>query len=97
MAWGIEGLDPSTLTTVLGYRGDLRVEVAPMIYNDRLMVTHRTGYPLSAVAGFCYDKGPAAALAGLHWLEHWDEMEVPEGFKKEAFNDLAHYRNKEDA
>ena len=98
MAWdvGEDGIypffDPETQTSVMGHREDFRVEVWPMIFNDRVGVTHRSGYPHSLVAGFCYDKGGAAVVAAIVWLHNWDTMLVPPGFKKVAFNSLDDYR-----
>lgn len=96
MPWDLEGAeypwpDPQTHTMVYGHCGDFRVEVVPMIFNDRILITHRSEYPDFVIAGFCYAKGGAAGLAAAHWVENWEEMETPVGFKKIAVNDLPLY------
>jgi hypothetical protein len=55
-----------------------------MIFNDRVLLTMRADYPYFTVGGWCYDKGPAAALAATAWDP--DTEPAPAGFKKEAFN-----------
>lgn len=83
--------DKNTFTMVFGHVGDFRIDVAPMIFNDRLLVNHRSDYPYFVVAGFCYDKGGLAAIAAMAWLANWEEFDVPPGFKKIAVNDLPAY------
>lgn len=85
--------DPDTKSLVVGYSPDqeFRVEVWPMLFNDRICVTHRDSWPHTVVAGFCYDKGHFAPRAAAHWLDHWDELDEPEGHKKVAFNILHEY------
>lgn len=58
------------------------VSVTPMIFNDRVLLTHRREYPTLWVAGWCYDKGGAAFLAAMAWDP--DTERAPVGFKKLA-------------
>lgn len=58
------------------------VSVTPMAYNDRILLTHRDRYPRLWVAGFCYDKGPAAGLAAATWDPTTQPR--PAGYKKIA-------------
>ena len=83
--------DPYSKTLVIGHCGDFRVDVMPMIFNDRVVVLHKDSYETSVIAGFCYDKGAPALAAAIVWVANWDEMDVPVGFKKEAFNALHLY------
>jgi hypothetical protein len=69
---------------VIKESADWIVSVTPMIFNDRVLLTLRSEYPFSAVAGWCYDKGGAAVLAAQAWDP--DTQPTPAGFKKEAFN-----------
>lgn len=84
--------DPEIASVVIGHagtEGEFMVSVSPMLFNDRVLVTHRSQYPLTVAAGFCYPReGGAASVAAALWVEHWDEMDVPPGFVKEAFNCL---------
>ena len=64
--------------------GDWIVSVTPMLFNDRIYLTHRSEYPLSATAGWCYDQGGAAILAAAVW-DPLTERE-PKGHKKVAFD-----------
>lgn len=76
-------------TIVAGYPAeDIRIDITPMLFNDRIVVTLKKDYPYGTVAGFCYDKGAAASLAAMHWIDHWEELDEPLGHKKVAFNDL---------
>lgn len=95
MAWertteeGWPWFDQESQTLVIGHpEPDFRIDVAPMIFNDRIVVSFKEDYPHFTVAGFCYDKGLPAVLAAIAWLNGWGEMDVPVGFKKEAFNEL---------
>lgn len=74
--------DQETLTLVVNHHGDWMVSVAPMIFNDRVMLTHRDAYPTFVTAGFCYDKGGAAPLAAAAWNPLQDFR--PVGYKKIA-------------
>lgn len=58
------------------------VSVTPMIFNDRVILTHRDQYPMTYTAGWCYDKGAAAILAAMAWNP--DEEFEPVGYKKIA-------------
>lgn len=77
--------DEETLTKVVGHYGDWMVSVSPMIFNDRVVLTHRSGYPLFVAAGFCYDKGGAATLAAYMWNP--EETARPLGYKKVAYDE----------
>lgn len=66
--------------------GPWLVSVVPMIYNDRVVLTHLCQYPMGlSVGGWCYDKGIAAPIAAGLWDPTKDPR--PEGYKKEAFFD----------
>lgn len=60
------------------------VAVMPMAFNDRVILcrhwewTEVRGY----VAGWCYDKGGAAALAAMAWDPETER--TPVGWKKQA-------------
>lgn len=60
------------------------VAVSPMIFNDRITLTARDEWDANRgyTAGWCYDKGPAAAIAGLMWDP--DTEREPAGYKKRA-------------
>lgn len=58
------------------------VSVTPMIFNDRIVLTHVSEYPYAWTAGWCYDKGGAAFLAA-HVYDP-DTMQEPVGYKKLA-------------
>lgn len=60
------------------------VSVVPMLFNDRVMLTHRDEYPTFATAGWCYDRGPSAMLAAKAWNP--DVTREPLGYKKCAFD-----------
>jgi hypothetical protein len=76
--------DLEIMSTVIRHDGDWMVSVTAMIFNDRVMLTHRSEYPNMATAGFCYDKGGAAALAATVWNP--EEGAAPVGYKKCAFD-----------
>lgn len=61
------------------------VSVTPMIYNDRVLLTHVDQYPHYWTAGYCYDKGGAALLAAIAWDPLVEDR--PAGFKKVAAED----------
>lgn len=71
---------------------DVALVVVPMIFNDRLCVMRRAEYGTGYTAGFCYDKGAGAALAGMVWSASWATEQLPQGFKKEAYNAMADYK-----
>lgn len=77
--------DPEIASTVVKESDEWIVSVTPMIFNDRIFLTHKTyDYPHGATAGFCYDKGGSAMLAAMAWdFEHDHE---PPGHKKVAFD-----------
>lgn len=58
------------------------VSVTPMIFNDRVLFSLRSDYPLGWTAGWCYDKGGAAVLAAAAWDP--DTQHEPVGHKKVA-------------
>lgn len=59
------------------------VSVTPMIFNDRILLARREDWPgRGYTAGFCYDKGPAAALAAAVWDPETERY--PVGYKKIA-------------
>lgn len=58
------------------------VAVAPMIFNDRILLTHVDEYPRTWTAAWCYDKGGAAFIAA-HVFDP-DTSNEPAGFKKLA-------------
>lgn len=64
------------------------VSVSPMIFNDRICLTHRDQYPYSWTAAWCYDKGGAAMLAALVWDPETDS--APSGYKKVAGDSRVH-------
>lgn len=71
--------DYGTLT--IGTWGGYLVQIMPMLFNDRLILTPQTatwGYD----HGWCYPKGGAAFLAALVW-DPATEAE-PAGYKKRA-------------
>lgn len=58
------------------------VSVTPMLFNDRILLTHVAEYPHLWVAGWCYDKGGAAFLAAAVFDP--EKGESPVGYKKIA-------------
>lgn len=72
-----------------GYRvkegDDWIVHVIPMIFNDRVTFSYRSDYSSSCyTAGWCFDKGGAAALAAALWDP--DTQHEPVGYKKVALD-----------
>jgi hypothetical protein len=63
-------------------QGDWLISVTPMIFNDRIVLTHAVDYPLGYSAGFCYDKGVGAFIAATLWDLETEHQ--PAGFKKVA-------------
>ena len=55
------------------------IEVFPALFNNRLVLIEKSN-PNSYVAGWCYDKGPAAFLAGAVFDP--DVEDEPAGWKK---------------
>jgi hypothetical protein len=76
--------DEALQSLVVQENDDWIVSVTPMIVNDRVYLTHRSEYPYSATAGFCYDKGGAAVLAAAVW--DFENEPAPPGHKKVAFD-----------
>ena len=58
------------------------VAVVPMIYNDRITLSRHHEWRTGWSAGFCYDKGVAAALAAMAWDPETEQY--PLGYKKIA-------------
>lgn len=60
------------------------VAVTPMIFNDRVILSARDAWEAADgyTAGWCYDKGPGAAIAALAWDPEVDRE--PAGYKKRA-------------
>lgn len=76
------GWNDTAQTNVVKVVGEWIVSVTPMIFNDRVLLTHVDEWPLTWTAGWCYDKGGVAHLAALAWdvaTEH-----EPKGYKKVA-------------
>lgn len=71
----VDGYGTATVAKWGGYL----VQVVPMIFNDRIVLTPEAT-PYVYDYGWCYDKGPAAILA----VRAWDpETEAePPGYKK---------------
>lgn len=53
-------------TVTIGRWGGWLVQICPMIFNDRLVLTPENA-PDGYDYGWCYPKGPAALLAALAW------------------------------
>lgn len=68
-------------TVRIGHWGGWWVEIAPMAFNDRLVLTPQS-FPGVYDYGWCFDKGAAAYLAALIWNPATDAE--PVGFKKRA-------------
>jgi hypothetical protein len=75
-------VDETTQTVIVKETAEWIVSVAPMIFNDRVLLTHQSEYPDFWTAGWCYDKGGAAFLAAIAWDP--DAEPAPVGFKKLA-------------
>lgn len=68
-------------TMTIGTWGGYHVQIMPMLFNDRLILTPQTaswGYD----HGWCYPKGGSAYLAALVWDPQADGE--PAGYKKRA-------------
>jgi hypothetical protein len=61
------------------------VSVTPMLFNDRVLLTHEGNYPHFWTSGYCYDKDGSAPLAAAMWNPLVDER--PKGYKKIAGED----------
>jgi len=64
-------------TATIGTWGGYLIQVMPMIYTDRLVMTPKA-CPAVYGYGWCYPKGPAALLAALTWDPA--EFGEPHGF-----------------
>lgn len=60
------------------------VSVTPMMFNDRVILTHKSEYPDFNTAGWCYDKGIAAICAAAVW--DIESEREPAGYKKCAYD-----------
>lgn len=78
------GYDLETDSVVIKVTEHWVVSVARMMFNDRILLTHRTDWPIEVTAGWCYDRGlPATAAAAVFDPEN---ERAPVGFKKLAFD-----------
>ncbi len=77
-----KGWDEKTQSVVVKVTEHWIVSVAPMIFNDRVLLTSREEYPWTWTAGWCYDKGGAAGLAAAVWDPETERE--PIGYKKVA-------------
>jgi len=75
--WVTPSVDDYGVTT-LGYYGGWSVQIAAMIFNDRLLLSE-PGPCGGPCYGWCYDKGGAAHLAALAWNP--DLEGEPAGYK----------------
>lgn len=78
----IEWIDPTTDlygTVTVGRYGGWLVQIMPMLYNDRLVLTPEE-MPFVYDFGWCYPKGGAAHLAARAWDP--DAEGEPVGFIK---------------
>lgn len=73
-------VDPYGRVTI-GYWGGYSIDVMPMIYNTRLVLTPEAS-PFGYDHGWCYPKGGAAILAAYTW-DPETEAE-PAGYTKRA-------------
>lgn len=60
------------------------VSVTRMIFNDRILLTHKDDYPRQCTAGWCYDQDGSAYFQAALWDLEKDAK--PAGYKKEAFD-----------
>lgn len=68
-------------TLTIGEWGGYRIQIMPMLFNDRLIMTPRDS-TATYHHGWCYDKGGAAYLAALVWDPQ--TQGEPVGYKKRA-------------
>lgn len=74
--------DDATQSLIVKESDEWIVSVVPMIFNDRILFSWRTEYPVCWSAAWCYDKGGVAALAAAAWDP--DTEHSPSGYKKVA-------------
>ena len=67
-------------TVTVGEFEDYLIQIAPMAFNDRLVMTPKHLNGMTYDYGWCYDKGGAALLAALVWKP--DVEAEPAGYKK---------------
>jgi hypothetical protein len=76
------GWDEQIQSYVVTVTANWIVSVTPMIFNDRICLTHRRDYPWFITSGWCYDKGAAAHLAAAVFDPETEHE--PVGYKKVA-------------
>jgi hypothetical protein len=76
------GWNDDIQTSIVKITDEWIIGVTPMIYNNRVVLMNKSEWRTGYTAGFCYDKGAAAALAALAWDP--EEDFYPAGFKKIA-------------
>lgn len=81
--------DKNLKTMVYRKDGPWLVSVTPMLFNDRVLLTHESEVERgTCTSGYCYDKGPASGMAAMQWNPL--EEPRPVGFKKIAFEGRTH-------
>lgn len=65
-------------TVTLGKWGGYYIQIIPSVHTNRLVLTPMTGNRVYA-HGWCFDRGPAAALAALAWDPQ--RQAEPHGYK----------------
>lgn len=78
------GWNDELKATIIKVTENWIVGVAPMIFNDRIILMEPDSWQISITAGFCYDKGAAAVMAALLWDP--ETQRYPEGYKKIAYD-----------
>lgn len=76
------GFNAEIATTVVKVTEHWVVCVTPMLFNDRVCLSRMEHWDTEIIAGWCYDKGPAAALAAMAWDPETEPR--PVGFKRES-------------
>jgi hypothetical protein len=83
---GIEAVWPArlhdNLALTIGRWGGWLVQVMPVLYNDRLVLTPQAAPDTAFDHGWCYPKGGAAVLAAAIWRP--DRQGAPAGYLKQA-------------
>lgn len=74
--------DPAIEATVVKVTDTWIVSWAPMLFNDRIYLTHRDQYPRLWTAAWCYDKGGSVVLAASAYDP--DTQHEPVGYKRVA-------------
>lgn len=81
--------DEKLQSLVVKQVGPWIISIAHMTYNDRILLTHESEYPMLWVSGFCYDRGLEAFAAACVWNPFVQPR--PIGYKKIAAEDLARW------